>query len=70
MVLAAIAPLAATAGNQYQEKQQIKKWVRQNPKNLKQVIEKIREEWGVVTSKDTVKKILKCLGMRCGNDFF
>lgn len=47
-----------------QQKQQIKKWVKQNPKNLKQVIEKIREEWGVVTSKDTVKRILKCLGMK------
>jgi transposase len=35
-----------------QQKQQIKKWVKQNPKNLKQVIEKIREEWGVVTSKE------------------
>ena len=47
-----------------QQKQQIKKWVKQNPKNLKQVIEKIRKEWGVVTSKDTVKRILKCLGMK------
>lgn len=47
-----------------QQKQQIKKWVKQNPKNLKQVMEKIREEWGVVTSKDTVKRILKCLGMK------
>jgi transposase len=47
-----------------QQKQQIKKWVKQNPKNLKQVIEKIREEWGVVTSKDTVKRVVKCLGMK------
>ncbi len=47
-----------------QQKQQIKKWVKRNPKNLKQVIEKIREEWGVVTSKDIVKRILKFLGMK------
>ncbi len=46
------------------QKQQIKKWVTQNPKNLKQVIEKIREEWGIVASKDTVKRILKCLAMK------
>lgn len=48
----------------YQQKEQIKQWVKQEPKNLKQVIEKIKKEWGIVTSKDTVKRILKCLGMK------
>lgn len=48
----------------YQQKEQIKQWVKQDPKNLKQVIEKIKKEWGIVTSKDTVKRILKCLGMK------
>ena len=47
-----------------QQKQQIKQWAKQEPRNLKRVIEKIREEWGIVTSKDTVKRILKCLGMK------
>ena len=47
-----------------QQEQQIKEWVKQSPRNLKKVIEKIKEEWGIETSKDTVKRILKCLGMK------
>jgi thiaminase len=56
-----LAPVTLNQNDQQkQQKQQIKKWVKQNPKNLKQVIEKIREEWGVITSKDkdTVKRVL------------
>ena len=47
-----------------QQEQQIKQWVKQSPRNLKKVINKIKEEWGIETSKDTVKRILKCLGMK------
>lgn len=47
-----------------QQEQQIKQWVKQSPRNLKKVIEKIKEEWGIKTSKDTVKRIIKCLRMK------
>ena len=46
------------------QQQKIREWVKETPKNLGLVQEKIRQEWGVVTSKDTIKRILKCLGMK------
>lgn len=46
------------------QQQQIKEWVKENPKNLGLIQAKIRQEWDVVTSKDTIKRILKCLGMK------
>ena len=46
------------------QQQKIREWVRETPKNLGLVQEKISQEWGVVTSKDTIKRILKCLGMK------
>ena len=46
------------------QKQKIKQWTKQKPKNLKSVLEKISKEWGIVVSKDTVKRVLKSLGMR------
>jgi transposase len=35
----------------------------QNPKNLKEVIHKIKETWDITTSKDTIKRILKSFSM-------
>ncbi len=46
------------------QQQKIKEWVRQSPKNLGLIQEKIRQEWDVIASKDTIKRILKCLGMK------
>ena len=42
---------------------QIRAWVQQHPKQLKQVVAKIREEWGVTTSTQTIKRVLKAVGM-------
>ncbi len=42
----------------------IKTWVKENPKKLTIVQEKIKKEWGIVASKDTIKRIVKCLGMK------
>lgn len=49
--------------NQEQE-EQIKEWAKTEPKNLKKVLEKVNKDWGIKTSKDTIKRILKKLGMR------
>ena len=49
--------------NESQQKN-IKEWVKQTPKNLGIVQEKIKQEWDIVTSKDTIKRVIKCLGMK------
>ena len=46
------------------QQETIKKWVKETPKNLGTVQEKIKKEWDVIVSKDTIKRILKCLGMK------
>ncbi len=47
-----------------QQQETIKNWVKETPKNLVIVQEKIKKEWGIVTSKYTIKRVLKCLGMK------
>jgi transposase len=42
-----------------EQKAQIQEWVKENPKNLNQVINRIQETWQITTSKDTIKRILK-----------
>ena len=46
------------------QQEKIKTWAKETPKNLELVREKIRKEWGVITSKETIKRILKYLGMK------
>ena len=45
------------------QKQQIKAWVKQSPKDLRKVVLRIRDEWKITVSKDTVKRVLKSLIM-------
>ena len=47
-----------------EQKEQIKQWVKQHNKNLKPVIEKVKKEWGIKASKDTIKRVLKYLKMK------
>lgn len=42
---------------------EIRAWVKAEPRNLKLVLNKIKEKWGIKVSKDTVKRVLKSLGM-------
>lgn len=46
------------------QQEKIKAWAKETPKNLVVVQEKIKQEWGTIASKDTIKRVLKCLGMR------
>ena len=48
----------------HEQKIQIKQWAKRHNKNLKPVIEKARKEWGIETSKDTIKRILKYFKMK------
>lgn len=45
------------------EKEQIKEWVKEEPKALNKVKTKIEKEWGITTSKTTIKRIIKKLNM-------
>ncbi len=42
----------------------IKEWVKETPKNLGRVQEKIQITWGIKASKDTIKRGIKCLRMK------
>lgn len=45
------------------QKDQIKEWTKQEPRQLKQVRQKVKEEWGINTSTKTIQRILKILNM-------
>jgi transposase len=46
-----------------EQKAQIKEWVKQEPRQLKQVVQKIQEQWDVEVSTKTIQRILKMLSM-------
>lgn len=46
-----------------EQKKQVKNWVKQEPKNLQKVINKINENWSIKLHKETVKRIIKKLKM-------
>ncbi len=43
--------------------EQIREWVQQHPRQLKQVVAQIQQEWGMTTSTQTIKRVLKALQM-------
>lgn len=43
--------------------EQIRAWVKQHPRQLKQVVQKIQAEWGTTTSTQTIKRVLKAVRM-------
>ena len=45
------------------QKEQIRDWVKQDPKNLNLVLAKVKKTWGISVSKDTIKRVLKVLHM-------
>ncbi len=46
-----------------QEQAQIKEWTKQEPRQLKQVKQKIQDQWKVEVSIKTIQKVLKTLKM-------
>jgi transposase len=46
-----------------QEKDQIKQWVKESPKKLSRVQERIKQEWRKEVSKDSIKRVVKYLKM-------
>lgn len=43
--------------------EQIRAWVQQQPRQLKQVVQKVQEEWGISISTKTIKRVLKAVRM-------
>lgn len=46
-----------------EQKKQIRAWVEQQPRQLKQVVQKVQEEWGIAISTKTIKRVLKAVRM-------
>jgi transposase len=42
-----------------QQQEIITEWVKETPKNLRLVQEKIKKQWGVTASKETIKRVIK-----------
>ena len=47
-----------------EQEKQVKEWVKEDPKNLKNVQIKIEKEWDYKISKDTIKRTIKKFDMR------
>lgn len=45
------------------QKEQIKEWTKQEPRQLKQVAQKVKKEWNIETSTKTIKRVIKMLSM-------
>lgn len=46
-----------------EQESKIREWARQEPRQLKKVLQKVKSEWNVVVSTDTIKRILKTFSM-------
>lgn len=46
-----------------EQKAKIRDWAKQEPRQLKQVVQKVKEEWGISISTKTIQRILKTLSM-------
>jgi len=46
-----------------EQKAKIREWAQQSPRQLKQVAQKIKEEWSIEISTKTIKRVLKTLSM-------
>jgi transposase len=46
-----------------EQKELVRKWVKENPQNLYVVIKNVRDSWGIYISKDTIKRIINFFDM-------
>jgi transposase len=42
-----------------QQEETVREWVRQEPRQLKKVLQKVKEEWDIEVSTQTIKRILR-----------
>jgi transposase len=46
-----------------EQQAQIREWVKAEPRNLKKVLARIEETWDISASRETIKRVLKSVGM-------
>lgn len=46
-----------------EQEEKIREWAKQEPRQLKKVLQKVKKEWDIVVSTDTIKRILKAFSM-------
>ncbi|MGJ5673092.1 MAG: IS630 family transposase [Nostochopsis sp.] len=46
-----------------EQEEKIREWTQQEPRQLKKVLQKVKEEWGIEISSETIKRILKKFSM-------
>jgi transposase len=46
-----------------EQEAKIREWAKLEPRQLKKVLQKVQEEWGIETSAETIKRILKTFSM-------
>lgn len=47
-----------------EQKEQIREWIKADPKNLKKILGRVEKDWKIKISKDTLKRVLKEFEMR------
>ena len=47
-----------------EQKATVKQWVKEEPKNLKKVVNKVPQEWSIKLHKETIKRIIKKFEMK------
>lgn len=45
----------------WEQEETIREWAKQEPTQLKTLLQKVKEEWDILTSTDTIKRILRKL---------
>ncbi len=45
------------------QKEKIREWTKQEPRQLKQVVQKVKKEWGIKVSIRTIQRIIKMFSM-------
>ncbi len=46
-----------------EQQEQIRQWAQQHPQQLKQVLQKVKEQWDIEVSAKTIKRVLKAMRM-------
>lgn len=52
----------------FEQEQRIIEWAKQDPRQLKKVVQRVKEEWGIEISTETIKRILKRSSMRSASN--
>lgn len=46
-----------------EQRDEIRQWTKAHPNNLKQVLQRVEQDWGMRVSQDTIKRVLKAFAL-------